>query len=165
MSVSLKEMNAVTETVDMVAALRKHGTTADSLARSNAARRKAKETQLIKIRAFPKPKQSEGGDSNVAEPCRAVKRGKIPYKIIYEGGFMEDTVIAVDMINWGIRQAADEQALKLLGAYPNEKVDHKHEGTVFVHTGILRPMDDTPGQGIVVPGSSVRADSAAEVPK
>ena len=128
----------------------------------------AKETKLVKIRSFP-PKQSQEQDANVVDmEGPAVKRGRgkaAAYRTVYEGGIAEDTVIAVDMVNWGVRQAARIDAQKLLGAYPSEKVDHKHEGTVFVNTGIMRPMDDTPGQGIAVPGSSIGADTAAEVQK
>jgi len=138
------------------------------LARQLKAELHAKETKLVKIRSYP-PKQSQEQDANVVDmEGPAVKRGRgkaAAYRTVYEGGIAEDTVIAVDMVNWGVRQAARIDAQKLLGAYPSEKVDHKHEGTVFVNTGIMRPMDDTPGQGIAVPGSSIGADTAAEVQK
>ena len=85
----------------------------------------AKETKLVKIRSFP-PKQLQEQDANVvAINGPAVKRGRgkaAAYRTVYEGGIAEDTVIAVDMVNWGVRQAARIDAQKLLGAYPAAKV-------------------------------------------
>lgn len=152
---------------DFAGVLLKHGISEDVLACQLKRELHAKETKLVKIKALTKPQNSQEQDANVVEiPSRAGKRGKAAaYRTVYEGGVFKDTVIAVDMINWGVRQAARIDAQKLLGAYPSEKVDHKHEGTVFVNTGIMRPMDDTPGQGIAVPGSSIGADTAVEVPK
>jgi len=155
--------------VDHVAVATAHGLPVDLYYRMLKKATVAKETKLIKIRALTKPLNSQEQDANVVDmEGPAVKRGRgkaAAYRTVYEGGIAEDTVIAVDMVNWGVRQAARIDAQKLLGAYPSEKVDHKHEGTVFVNTGIMRPMDDTPGQGIAVPGSSIGADTAAEVQK
>jgi len=152
--------------VDHVAVATAHGLPVDLYYRMLKKATVAKETKLIKIRALTKPLNSQEQDANVVTTnSRAGKRGRTAYRTIYEGGIMEDTVIAVDMVNWSIREGARESLGKIHRVYPAEKVDHKHEGTVFVNTGIMRPMDDTPGQGIAVPGSSSRADTAAEVQK
>lgn len=129
---------------------------------------RAKETKFIKIKAFPKPKQQEGCEPNEVIQS-AMPRGKrSPYRMVYEGGVFEDTVIAVDVINWSIRQNARMDAQKLLNAYPSEKVDHKHGGTIFVNTGIQRPMDAGQPSGepkIAVPGESSQAVSEAKAEK
>lgn len=164
MPVTADEMISAMQT-DFGGTLSRIGVTADVLARQLKAELKAKETRFIKVKRGlgggeydgPVAPEGEGG---------TIKRGrpKASPRIIFDGGFAGDAVIAVDTIAWGVRQAARIDAQKLMGAYPSEKVDHKHSGTIVVNTGITRPMDTGAPQATTEkapPGASSQADFPA----
>lgn len=165
MPVTADEMIRAMQT-DFGGTLSKIGVTADVLARQLKAELKAKETRFIKVKRGLGGGESDGQVAPEGEGG-TIKRGRpkgAPRIVFNGGGLGGDTVIAVDTIAWGVRQAARIDAQKLMGAYPSEKVDHKHSGTIVVNTGITRPMDTGAPQATTEkapPGASSQADFPA----
>lgn len=95
-------------------ALDVQGITIKSLACQLKKELKAKETKIIKVKGGVPPEMIPEGEK---PKCRK------KYKTIIGGGIASDGVIAVDMINWTVRQNARMDAQKLLNLYPAKKVE------------------------------------------
>ncbi|MCE5336806.1 MAG: hypothetical protein LLG06_19690 [Desulfobacteraceae bacterium] len=94
-----------------VTALQAEGITIESLAKELSKELKANETKVIKVKGgLPAPELT---------PTGRPKKGS--YRTLIKN-LMGDSVIAVDMVNWSVRQAARMDAQKLLDLYPAKQV-------------------------------------------
>jgi len=109
MPVSVDELNQATS-LNFPSILKGHGITANTFAGKLKQELDAKETRIIKVK---------GGVPDVTQGTHRT------YKVIQQGGEFRDGVIAIDMINWPVRQAARIDAQKLLNLYPAKEVKVK----------------------------------------
>jgi len=116
-------------------ALAKQRIDMDSLAGDLKQELKAKETKIIAFDGIYKDLSeiilmaAAGGTTN--ETLKSIKRLAAKGSVRILGASGEKTLVAIDMVNWGVRQKARMDAQKLLDMYPVEtKKIQLDEGTL-----------------------------------
>jgi len=100
-----------------VQALNNSGTTLESLLKDLNKERKAKETKIIKVR---RNAQADEVVRQITESVGAKQKAS-KVRIIHET--TEEQVIAIDVVNWSVRQTARMDAHKLRGDYAPQKLE------------------------------------------
>jgi hypothetical protein len=97
--------------------LQKEGITAPFLAKQLKREMRAKETKIIKV------KRNAQADEVVRQITESVgaKQKASKVRIIHET--TEEQVIAIDVVNWSVRQTARMDAHKLRGDYAPQKLE------------------------------------------
>ena len=123
-------------------ALEKEGITIGLLAKKLKSELRAKKTNLQKLKGAPNGLKTKTG------------RNKSGIKVITTTGIIEyddedekqygtgESLLAVDMVDWGTRQKARIDAHRLRGDYPAEKHEHTgKDGGPIEHNHITEQMD------------------------
>jgi hypothetical protein len=129
--------------------LQKEGITAPFLAKELKRELHAKETKIIKVK---RNAQADEVVRQITESVGAKQKAASKVRIIHET--TKEQVIAIDVVNWSVRQTARMDANKLRGDYAPQKYEHTGKDGRPIEVKSVKDLSDDELADIATNGSA-----------